>query len=313
MPLLKFRIHYYIINAWNVLLFIFMQFIFLSFFLFTVWLHFKTAASLASEELAYKGCIRDTSVRKTDEEKSNACLPSDALNLLADLALSASYEQLPPADLSLERKAETNLKKCDLIKDATAEQKSVLRTLGEPAAEPIQPVGSPSPSHLLEGSEIVSWISKEHAYSLPPSSSLRLDLPSTSLQASLSSGSTSLLRHPHLMHRDGIKLLHPTVDQRDGGEDNRRTPENPQKHTTGFRRFGRSRTFVTKDRSLFVTKQWKESYDFSRDAKFTNDPKSTAIIRALHGYVYSVMFYPWNVNISVKKIFFSFSFQSFIL
>ncbi|KAF1386917.1 hypothetical protein PFLUV_G00099830 [Perca fluviatilis] len=256
------------------------------------WLHFQTPACYASEKLNYKECTRDNSVRKTVKEKMNsACSSTDALNLLADLALSASNDQVPPQpDPALERKPETSLKKCDLTKDVTtAEQESVLHALlRQPAARSMQPLESPSPSHLMGGSELVGLVSKEHAYSLPPSSSLLLGLPGTPFQVSPLSGSTRLLHHHQTMNGDGIKTLHPSVSQTDRSEKNHRTPEYLEKHMVCRRKFRHSRTFVDKDGSIQVTKEWKENYDFNLDSKFTNDSKDRTIIRALHG--------PWDFS-----------------
>ncbi|XP_078113461.1 uncharacterized protein tasor2 isoform X2 [Sander vitreus] len=256
------------------------------------WLHFQTPACYASEKLNYKECTRDNSVRKTVKEKMNsACSSTDALNLLADLALSASNDQVPPQpDPALERKPETSLKKCDLTKDVTtAEQESVLHALlRQPAARSMQPLESPSPSHLMGGSELVGLVSKEHAYSLPPSSSLLLGLPGTPFQVSPLSGSTRLLHHHQTMYGDGIKTLHPSVSQTDRSEKNHRTPEYLKKQMVCRRKFRHSRTFVDKDGSIQVTKQWKENYDFKLDSKFTNDSKDRTIVRALHG--------PWDFS-----------------
>lgn len=270
--------------------FIFMQFLFfLLCFVFTGWLHFQTPACFASEKLKNKDCTRDNSVRKTVKEKMNsACSSTDALNLLADLALSASNGQVPQQpDPALERKPETSFKKCDVTKDVTsAEQESVLHSLlRQPAARPIQPLESPSPNHLVAGTELVDLISKEHAYSLPPSSSLLLGLPGTPFQVSPLCGSTRLLHQHQQFYGNGIQTLHPSVCQEDRGEHNHRTPEYLKKHVVHRQKFRHSRTFVNNDGSVQVTRQWKENYDFSLDSKFTSDSKDRTIIRALHGYV----------------------------
>ncbi|XP_031717407.1 uncharacterized protein tasor2 isoform X2 [Anarrhichthys ocellatus] len=257
------------------------------------WLHFQTPACYASEKLKFKEYTRDNSVRKTVKEKINsACSSTDALSLLADLALSASNDQVPPQpDPALERKTETSLKNCDLSKDLTSpEQESVLHSLlRQPAARSMQPLESTSPNPLVEGSEWVGLVSKEHAYSLPPSSSLLLGLPGTPFPVSPLSGSTRLLRHHQTMYGNGIKTLHPSVGQEDSSEQNYRTPEYLKKHMVRRRKFRQSRTFVNKDGSIQVTKQWKEDYDFNVDSKFTNDSKDRTIIRALHG--------PWDFSL----------------
>ncbi|XP_034001815.1 uncharacterized protein tasor2 isoform X1 [Trematomus bernacchii] len=256
------------------------------------WLHFQTPACYASEKLKYKESTRDKSVRKTVKEKKNStCSSTDALNLLADLALSVSNEKVPPQpDPALERKPETSLKKCDLTKDVTsAEQESVLHALlRQPAARPMQPLECPSPSHPVGCSELVDLVSKEHAYSLPPSSSLLLGLPGTPFQVSPISGSTRLLQHHQKMFGDGINTLHPTAKKL-RTEQNHRTPEYLKINKACRIKFRHSRTFANKDGSIQVTKHWKENYDFDLDSKFTNDSKDRTIIRALHG--------PWDFSI----------------
>ncbi|XP_034391151.1 uncharacterized protein tasor2 isoform X2 [Cyclopterus lumpus] len=256
------------------------------------WLHFQTPTCIASEKHKFKECTRANSVRKTVKKKINsACSSTDALSLLADLALSANNDQVPPQpDPALERKTETSLKKCDLSKDHTsAEQESVLHSLlRQPAARPMRPLESTSPNHLVEVSEWVGLVSKEHAYSLPPSSSLLLGLPGTPFQVSPLSGSTRLLRHHHTMYGNEIKTLPPSVGKEDSSEQNHRTPEYLKKHLVRRRKFRHSRTFVNKDGSIQVTKQWKENYDFDLDSKFSNDSKDRTIVRALHG--------PWDFS-----------------
>ncbi|KAG7230990.1 hypothetical protein INR49_025019 [Caranx melampygus] len=253
------------------------------------WLHFQSPACISTDKLRNKECTRDNSVRKTVKEKMNsACTSTDALNLLADLALSANNDQAPPQpDPALESNPETSLKKCDLTKDVPiAEQESVLHALlRQPAARLIQLYESPSPS----GSELVDLISKEHAYSLPPSSPLLLGLPGTPFQVSPLSGSTRLLHPQQQLYGDGIQTLQPTVCQEDRGERNHRTPKNLKKHVVHRRKFRHSRTFVNKGSSVQVTRQWNERYDFNRDSKFSSDTKDRAIIRALHG--------PWDFSI----------------
>lgn len=268
---------------------------FFSCFVFTGWLHFQSPSSLESEKLKYNGCMRDDSNKKTAKEKRNgSCSSTDALNLLADLALSATtYDQvLTQPDQAVARKQETSLKKQDPTKDATSgEPESVLHALlRQPTARPIQPHESPSPSPVVGGSELVCLISKEHAYSLPPSSSSLLGLLGAPFHVSPLSGSTRLLHHHHTLDCGGIKSLHAIVEQEDTHECNHKDSEHQKKHKSRRKRFCRSRTFVNKGGSIQVTKQWKEVYNFNFDSKFTNDSKYRAICRALHGYVYAIVF-----------------------
>uniref|UniRef100_A0A3P9BHF1 Uncharacterized LOC101480454 n=1 Tax=Maylandia zebra TaxID=106582 RepID=A0A3P9BHF1_9CICH len=228
--------------------------------------------------------IFDNSVRKT-EKMNRAYSPADALNLLADLALSANNDQAPPQpNPSFERKPETSLKKSDLKKDLTsAEQESVLHALlRQPADRSTQPHESPAPSHLVVNGELVGLVSKEHAYSLPPSSSLLLGLPGTSLV----SDSSRLLHHDQTMY--GFQTLQPSVGQEDRSEYDR-TPEYLKKRMACRQKFRYSRTFVNMEGCIKITRHWQENYDFNLDSKFTSDPKDKTIVRALHG--------PWDFSI----------------
>ncbi len=289
------------------LLFIFMWFLyFLLCFVFTGWLHFQTPSCFASEKVKCKESSRSNSVRETVKEKSNSvCSSTEGLNLLADLALSANVDQVPLQPDPAQEKPETSLKKCDLTKDVTGgEQESVLHALlRQPAARPIQSLKSPPPSHLVGGSEMVGVISKEHAYSLPPSSSLLLGLSGAPFQISPLSGSTRLLHHHQKMFGDGSKTLHPSVYQEDIGEHNHRTQEHLIRHMVHRRKFRRTRTFANKDGSVQITKQWKENYDFNLDSKFSTDSKDKAIIRALHGYVHFLIYTRnWNIEATLCNL-----------
>ncbi|XP_029992885.1 uncharacterized protein tasor2 isoform X2 [Sphaeramia orbicularis] len=255
------------------------------------WLHFQTPACFDTEKLKYKECGRDISVRKTVKERMRAaCSPTDALNLLADLALSANKDQVPPQPAqALATKPESSLKNCDLTKGVTSpETESFLHALlRQPAARPIQPLEPPSPSPVLGGSELVDVVSIEHAYSLPPSSSLLLGLPGTPFQVSPLSGSTRLLLHPQQKYSDGTQTLQPSVYLEEKVELNQRTP-GWLKKCTRRRKFRHSRTFVNKDRTVQVTRQWEENYDFNLDSRFTIDSLDKAVNRALHG--------PWDLS-----------------
>ncbi|KAM8892876.1 uncharacterized protein tasor2 [Spinachia spinachia] len=257
------------------------------------WLHFQTPACYASEKLKFKDSGRANSVRKTVKEKINsACLSTDALSLLADLALRAGNDEVrPQPDPALERDTQTSFKKCDLCKEFTcAEQESVLPSLlAQPAAKPTQSLESTSPNHLVESSELVGLVSKEHAYSSPPSSSLLLGLPGTPFQVSPLSGSSRLLRHHQTMYGNGIKTLHTSVNHDHGSEENQRIPDFLKKNIVRRRKFRHSRSFENKDGSIQVTKQWEDTYDFNLDSKFTNDSKDRTVVRALHG--------PWDFSL----------------
>uniref|UniRef100_A0A3Q4BBI1 Uncharacterized protein n=1 Tax=Mola mola TaxID=94237 RepID=A0A3Q4BBI1_MOLML len=249
--------------------------------------HFAFALGLMPKETLDK-------IDKSEDldTQQNRCSPTDALTLLADLALSARYGQGSPQPYeALERNPETSLKKCDLTRDVThSEQESFLHALlRQPAVKPIQAPQCPLPSNVVESSELIGLISKEHAYSYPPSSSLLLDLSGTPYQVFPLSGSTRLLHRHQTINCDGIKSLHPSVNQEDKSEHSDRTSKYLIKHLVHRRKFRLSRTFVNKDGSVQVTKHWKENYDFTLDSKFTTDSKFRTICRALHG--------PWNISI----------------
>uniref|UniRef100_A0A3B5QP31 Protein TASOR-like n=1 Tax=Xiphophorus maculatus TaxID=8083 RepID=A0A3B5QP31_XIPMA len=214
----------------------------------------------------------------------STCTSTDALNLLADLALS--NDKVPPQpNQTLERTPKDSVKKCDLSKSlSSADQESVLHTLlRNPAARALQSLESPSKCSLVAENNLVSLISKDHAYSLPPSS-LLLDLSGATFQVPPLSGSTRLLNHHQSMYGDGAKTLHPSVSTGDIGE-HTKTPENLQKHR---RKLKHSRTFVMKEKSIQVTRKWEENYNFNLDSRFTSDAKDKVIIRALHG--------PWDFS-----------------
>lgn len=255
---------------------------FLLCFVFTGWLHFQTPACYTSEKVTENDCSSDKTVQ---EKMKSACSSTDALNLLADLALSVSYDQVPlQPNEALDKNPNESLKKCDPDKGlSSAEQESVLHALLKtpPAAKVIQPVESPSQSSPLGDNELIALVSKEHNYSLPPSSCLLLDLPGTTFQVLPVSGSTRLLNHHQSMYGSGAKTLHPSVIQDDISECIR-TSEYSQRHKQKFRY---SRTSVIIDGSIKVTRKWHENYNFNLDSRFTSDPKSRVVIRALHGYV----------------------------
>lgn len=257
---------------------------FLSLFVFvTGWLHFQTPVCSPSEKLENKESMRNNSDSKSAKGKSNGASSStDALNLLADLALSATFDQAQPQlDRALERKPETRLRN-DVVTGFG--QESVLHTLlRQPAARPIQLPESPSPSHLVGSSEWNGLISAEHSYSLSQSSSLLLDLSGPPFQVSPLSGSTRLLQPHQTMNCRGTQTPYSPVE--DKCEHSQRTPKHLKKHMVCRRKLRRSRTFANKDGSIQITKHWKEDYDFNRDSRFTNDPEYRTICRALHGYV----------------------------
>ncbi|XP_061533038.1 uncharacterized protein LOC133402846 isoform X1 [Phycodurus eques] len=235
----------------------------------TWWMHFQPP-SRASQTL--KECARVYSLRKKTPISNSS---TDALNLLADLALGATSEQVPSqSDQEVERQSQSGLRKNDEPKDVTsAGEVSVLYTL---LGQPVTRVTS-SPSPLVEGTALVSLLCKEHGYSLPLSAAIPSGLPGTPFQVSPLSGSTGLLHRQH-----GIQ----TPQNSDDLEDTNCVPsDHLGKWMNLFKRY---RSFVSKGESVQVTRQWKEKYDFNRDSRFSSDPKDRTVIRALHG--------PWDLS-----------------
>ncbi|MED6257071.1 hypothetical protein ATANTOWER_009006 [Ataeniobius toweri] len=248
------------------------------------WLHVQTPAGFTSEKI-YNDCTNDNTVRKTVKEKmKSTCTSTDALNLLADLALSNDKVQ-PQPNQALERTLKESMKKCDLSKGlSSSDQESVLHALlRNPSAKALQSPESPSACTSVADNELVALISKDHSYSLPPSSSLLLDLPGTTFQVPPLSGSTRLLNHHHTIYDNGDKILHSSVNMEDISEHNI-TSEYVKKQ-----KFKCFRSFVIKEKSIQVTRKWEENYNFNLDSRFTSDPKDKVVIRALHG--------PWNFTL----------------
>ncbi|XP_061679671.1 uncharacterized protein tasor2 [Syngnathoides biaculeatus] len=235
----------------------------------TWWMHVQPP-SRASQTVKQRA--RVYSLRK----KMPTSNPStDALNLLADLALGATSERLPAhKDRQVERQPQPALRKNDdPIDVGGAAEVSVLHTL---LGQPVTRLAS-SQSPLVKGLELVSLLCKEHAYSLPLSAAIPSGLPGTPFPVSPLSGSNGLLHRPH---------DNQTPQKSDDLEDAPCVPsDHPVKWTNLFKR---CRSFVYKGESVQVTRQWKEKYDFNRDSRFSRDPKNRTIIRALHG--------PWDFS-----------------
>lgn len=237
---------------------------------FTGWLYCQTPDCLNQEDIGDK---EDNPDGKAAEQRSS-CSPTDGLNLLADLALCATSEQLPSQPEQAHESLKTSFCK---NADGVIEQESVLHSLlRQPAARTVHFLQSPPPRHHVGAGELAGLITKEHAYSMHPSTSLLLGFSSMPFQVYPLSGCTRLL------YRHQTQDL--TVDQED--KSNPETPECLEDPTPDSRRFKRSRTFVIKDGSVQVTRRWKRNYDFGLDSKFSNDPHFRTICRALHGYVF---------------------------
>ncbi|XP_028823182.1 uncharacterized protein tasor2 [Denticeps clupeoides] len=185
-------------------------------------------------------------------------LPADALNLLADLALSSNGDKVPHGKCGL--KQAVRAKSCP-------DPESVLHVLlKRPAGPARRPAKSPFPEGLVVAREWALVITKDHAY----------------CQAS-----SLLSAAPPSAGQECVTLLDPGGDPvKRPGQCERRLDEPGCKDARRTR--VRVRHVVVKGDSVQVTRQWKEPYDFGFDSRFTNEPKEKTVGRALHGR--------WNVD-----------------
>ncbi|XP_051758450.1 uncharacterized protein LOC127517196 isoform X3 [Ctenopharyngodon idella] len=213
-----------------------------------------------------------------------ASLPSDALSLLADLALGSSNDKVLS---NLEAKPG---------QEASGSPQSVLHALLRcPSTRFKLPPRSPFPEGLLVTGELILEISKEHSYSQP--TSLLSGLSGPSPQVSSPSGCVdsplSLNTGLHLnLPKDGAASCH----QEEGGRTEWKhliSPDKPvsliPKTKVRKSRFLRNRRIIEKEGKIQVMRIWEEDYDFKFDSKFTNDSIDKTVTRALHG--------KWNFSI----------------
>lgn len=207
-----------------------------------------------------------------------ASLPSDALSLLADLALGSSNDKVLS---NLEAKPG---------QEASGSPQSVLHALLRcPSTRFKVPPRSPFPEGLLVTGELILEISKEHSYSQP--TSLLSGLSGPSPQVSSPSGCVdsplSLTTGLHLnLPKDGAA----SCLQEDGGKTEWKhliSADKPMslipKTKTRKSRFLRNRRIIEKEGKIQVMRIWEEDYDFKFDSKFTNDSIDKTVTRALHG------------------------------
>ncbi|XP_071008932.1 protein TASOR 2-like isoform X3 [Oncorhynchus clarkii lewisi] len=285
------------------------------------WLHYHTPTSFEKEKVAQpissqlltlnpdaRRVVSRGRPRTVKKDTSDAsCPPADALTLLADLALSTSNDKVleqQPDHLALQQQeccpslliSDNSVKDGGSPHESDGEPESVLHALlKHPSVARLKlPPQSPSPKGLVVGSgERVVLVSQEHSYSLPPSSSLLLGLSGSTLQVPISEG-----LQPHrkdMVYGDRTQALRAFLCQeqdqnrKELGKESGVAPESMRKGIGRRQKFRRLRRFIEKDRSVQVTRLWKENYDFNSDSKFTNDPMDKTVIRALHG--------PWDFNI----------------
>lgn len=216
--------------------------------------------------------------RNKEEVTVGVPAPSDALNLLADLALSVNSDKMLP-----------NLGEKHLGAKTSSSSQKVIHLLRDFSPRLKLPPKSPFPEGLVVTGDLILEISKEHSYSQPTSllSGLtgvcpQVQPPLGCVESHLYMKSDLLLKFPELSSCPGFRNK--------GGENGWRIlPSISASSSTAVKAKGwssvflRSRSIIEKQGSIRVTRDWKENYDFKFDSKFTNDKLDKCVTRALHG------------------------------
>lgn len=226
-----------------------------------------------------KGC--------TEKLTAGATLPSDALSLLADLALGASNSKtLSDLEAKHGQEMPAGVK-------AGANPESVLHALLQcPSTRLKLPPRSPFPEGLIVTGELHLEISKEHSYSQP-----------TSLLSGLSGTCPQVYSPPvesPLALKSGLHLNLPMNAAMPFCQKGVKTewksliPPNGPLQSNSKTKMRRSKIFqnrriVEKKESIEVVRIWRETYEFKYDSRFTNDSLDKTVMRALHG--------KWNFDI----------------
>lgn len=225
-------------------------------------------------------CISSDGQSNKEEVAVGVPAPSDALNLLADLALRVNRDKTLP-----------NLGEKHLGAKSASSQQRVVHLLRDLNPKLKLPPKSPCPEGLVVTGDLILEISKEHSYSQPTSllSSLtgicpQVQPPVECVESHLSMKHDLLLKFPDLTScpgyhnkgsKNGWKFL-PSLSA---------SAPAAVKAKVWSSLFLRCRSIVEKGGSIQVTRHWKENYDFKFDSKFTNDRLDKCVTRALHGYV----------------------------
>ncbi|MBN3292089.1 F208B protein, partial [Polypterus senegalus] len=231
-------------------------------------------------KLDYRQPLSKKSASKIDttvDESGDVCHSSDALNLLADLALSSSSRST-----NKEENLQKNILPCDCqlkySKDSY-ESSSTSEEMNSSAKNCVEESGKnerPLRLYLEDGqhetllpSPVDIW--KEHSYSLPPQ-----------MPALISSGITELPQQ---------NTERPCEHDLDGGvacqEDVSFSQSTKEKNLS--EKFCQSRIFFKENGKYKVKREWNEAYDFDLDSKYTNETLDKTVCRALHG--------SWDLNI----------------
>lgn len=211
--------------------------------------------------------------------------PSDALNLLADLALSVNSDEMLP-----------NRGEKHLGAKTSSSPQSVIHLLRDLSPRLKLPPKSPFPEGLVVTGDLILEISKEHSYSQPTSllSGLtgifpQVQPPVGCVESHLYMKSDFLLKLPDLTNCPGYRNKGDQIGCRFLPPINA-SPPAAVKAKVWSSLFLRCRSITEKEGSIQVTRQWKENYDFKFDSKFTNDKLDKCVTRALHGYVLPFFF-----------------------
>ncbi|MCI4380631.1 hypothetical protein PGIGA_G00242210 [Pangasianodon gigas] len=223
---------------------------------------------------------RISSDGQSDKEEMAAGVPapSDALNLLADLALSVNSDEMLP-----------NLGEKHLGAKTSSSPQTVIHLLRDLTPSLKLPPKSPFPEGLVVTGDLILEISKEHSYSQPTSLlsgltgiSPQVQSPVGCVESHLSMKSDLLLKLPDFTScpdyhskggKNGWRFL-PSLSA---------SAPAAVKAKVWSSMFLRCRSIVEKEGSIQVTRHWKENYDFKFDSKFTNDRLDKCVTRALHG------------------------------
>ena len=226
---------------------------------------FATPSPSNAERPENEECAKRNMVETNHKEWFRSNGQSNALSLLADLALGDGNNQAQPQldPLSM-TKPDPRSDVDNRLNDGTKPDNwSVLPSMLQQLADsPVLPSPEgPSPEGILGNKDIIGLIAQEHDYSWSSAS----QVPSTSSPAGIPN--------------------HSQKGPLEGPSEHKAAVGHMTRDAIQSRRFRRSRSFVEREGVIQVTRKWKENYDFDLDSKFTNHPVEKTVCRGLHGYV----------------------------
>ncbi|XP_058841926.1 uncharacterized protein LOC117419802 isoform X2 [Acipenser ruthenus] len=263
------------------------------------WLNFETSSD-SSENQSTQSSPSEQPMLDF-ERNTRLSQPSDALNLLADLALGSSTSGTTPALQSKETSdvsknmntsaCQENVSMTDkhvqshtvLVCEANLSPTSLdnCETLRQALLNSKFPQGLPVTEEL-----ILDVIVKEHSYSQP--SSVLMDLTDQSPLASTNSGESGNVNEVALVGRVA-PFIHQQQPFYDCQKSKKFSSFSQNMQESSCVKAGLSRVVFEVNGIIKVTREWKDNYEFALDSKYSNDPLDKCVTRALHG--------PWNFNI----------------